>query len=124
LATQIFLALRIFVNDELNELCVGLEAAHRLLRPSGRAAVISFHSLEDRLVKRAFAMQGYHAHGLAQRLADSSSVKSPYGHFWREQRPNLWRQVAGPIRPTSAEVLVNRRSRSAKLRVGEKTLGE
>ncbi|KAL5970046.1 12S rRNA N4-methylcytidine methyltransferase [Taenia solium] len=137
LATQVFLALRIFVNDELNELCAGLEAAHRLLRPAGRAAVISFHSLEDRLVKRAFAMRGCHAHGLAQRLADSSSVEVPYKHFWSEQIPCLWRQfnslihahclvqqVAGPIRPTSAEVLENRRSRSAKLRVGEKMTRE
>ncbi|VDK34331.1 unnamed protein product [Taenia asiatica] len=124
LATQVFLALRIFVNDELNELCAGLEAAHRLLRPAGRAAVISFHSLEDRLVKRAFAMRGCHAHGLAQRLADSSSVEVPYKHFWSKQTPCLWRQVAGPIRPTSAEVLENRRSRSAKLRVGEKMTGE
>ncbi|KAL5113073.1 12S rRNA N4-methylcytidine m4C methyltransferase [Taenia crassiceps] len=120
LATQVFQALRIFVNDELNELCTGLEAAHRLLRPGGRAAIISFHSLEDRLVKRAFAMRGCHAHGLAQCLADSSSVESSYRYFWSEQTPHLWGQVAGPIRPTSAEVHVNRRSRSAKLRVGEK----
>nr|CDS16356.1 S adenosyl L methionine dependent [Echinococcus granulosus] len=124
LATQVFQALRIFVNDELNELCTGLEAAHRLLRPAGRVAVISFHSLEDRLVKRAFAMKGCHAHGLAQRLADSSSVESHHRYSWNEQTPNLWLQIAGPIQPTSAELLENRRSRSAKLRVGEKTLGQ
>ncbi|VDO11938.1 unnamed protein product [Rodentolepis nana] len=130
-ATRVFQALRIFVNDELNELCAGLEAAHRLLRRGGRLAVISFHSLEDRLVKRAFNMAGCDTgHGLAMRLANMSTLT------WRSSieattlggqltesptpSPSLWRQIVGPIRPTNEEIQVNRRSRSAKLRIGEK----
>lgn len=54
LATKTFMALRIFVNDELNELNHALTVGRRLLRPGGRLAVLSFHSLEDRLVKRHF----------------------------------------------------------------------
>ncbi|VDD78540.1 unnamed protein product [Mesocestoides corti] len=123
-ATRIFQALRIFVNDELNELCCGLEAAHRLLRgpspdaPAGRAAVISFHSLEDRLIKRAFAMSGCNGYGLAQRLADSSLESGSF--LSTDQTSTLWRQIAGPLRPSGEEVQQNRRSRSAKLRIGEK----
>lgn len=53
-ATRIFQALRIFINDELNELCIGLELAEFLLKPGGYLVVLSFHSLEDRLIKWAF----------------------------------------------------------------------
>ncbi|VUZ45709.1 unnamed protein product [Hymenolepis diminuta] len=130
-ATRVFQALRIFVNDELNELGAGLEAAHRLLRRGGRLAAISFHSLEDRLVKRAFNMTGCDCgHDLALRLANMSTMMSQpavettslVGQLMGEPKssPSLWRQVAGPIRPTNGEIQANRRSRSAKLRIGEK----
>jgi len=93
-ATRTFQALRIAVNDELGELERALEAVPRVLAPGGRAAVISFHSLEDRLVKHAFR-EGAKAGRLAV------VTKKPV--------------VAG-----EDEVRANRRARSAKLRVAER----
>ncbi|CAN5160696.1 16S rRNA (cytosine(1402)-N(4))-methyltransferase RsmH [soil metagenome] len=93
-ATRIFQALRIAVNDELNALHETLPQALNVLRPGGRLAVISFHSLEDRIVKRAF--EGFEKEGLVKILTGK------------------------PIIATDEEVLLNRRARSAKLRVIEK----
>ncbi len=95
-ATRTFQALRIAVNDELGALSVGLEAAWKLLIPGGRIAVISFHSIEDRIVKRLFAVWAKQGEG---RLL-----------------------VKKPIVPTREEILENPRSRSAKLRVIEKVI--
>lgn len=92
-ATRVFQALRIVVNDELGELERGLEEARQSLRPGGRLVVISFHSLEDRIVKRT--MQAWEKEGIARRLL---------------------RKV---LTPSREERMANRRSRSAKLRVCE-----
>ena len=108
-ATKIFQALRIAVNNELEQLVHGLEAAERSLRVGGRLAVVSFHSLEDRIVKRFInggpsAMQsGRHAPPLPTRAA--------------RFRPITKRAV----RPSSAELAANPRSRSARLRVAART---
>jgi 16S rRNA (cytosine1402-N4)-methyltransferase len=93
-ATRTFQALRIAVNDELQALEAGLEAASNLLRPGGRLAVISFHSLEDRIVKWRF-----------RDWADDARASV------------LTRK---PIQPREEEAQANPRARSAKLRVAEK----
>jgi 16S rRNA (cytosine1402-N4)-methyltransferase len=105
-ATRTFQALRIFVNAELEELEQGLSAALDLLLPGGRLVVISFHSLEDRIVKTFIARE-------------SKSVFDRRAPF-AEPKPN--RLVAlGRVKPSDAEVGVNPRSRSAVMRVAERT---
>jgi 16S rRNA (cytosine1402-N4)-methyltransferase len=94
-ATKTFQALRIAVNDELGALETGLDAAVRLLKPGGRLAIISFHSLEDRIVKWRFRTR-----------ADEGVLKV------------LTRK---PLTPAEEEVKANPRARSAKLRVAEGT---
>ena len=93
-ATKIFQALRIYVNDELNNLKEGLEKSVKILDKDGRIAVVSYHSLEDRLVKK----------------------------FYKEkEKEGILKIITKkPITPTKVEVLNNRRSRSAKLRVAQK----
>ncbi len=93
-ATRTFQALRIAVNDELGALKDGLAAAWKLLKPGGRIAVISFHSLEDRIVKHTFAQ-------------------------WEKTNTGV-RINKKPITPSSEEINDNPRARSAKLRVIEK----
>lgn len=106
-ATKIFQALRIAVNEELAALEQIIPRAVELLRPGGRLAVITFHSLEDRLVKQAFK-------GL------STSVTAPPGMASIEERRASIRLVnRKPIHPEQDEVNANPRSRSAKLRVVE-----
>jgi len=105
-ATRTFQALRIFVNAELEELEQGLSAALDLLVPGGRLVVISFHSLEDRIVKTFIARE-------------SKSVFDRRAPF-AEPKPN--RLVAlGRVKPSDAEVDANPRSRSAVMRVAERT---
>lgn len=107
-ATKVFQALRIVVNQELDAIERALPTAVDLLRPGGRLAVISFHSLEDRLVKRAFKQL-------------STSVVAPPGMASIEQRRASIRLVnRKPISPNQAELSANPRSRSAKLRVAER----
>ncbi|MFC1463268.1 MAG: 16S rRNA (cytosine(1402)-N(4))-methyltransferase RsmH [Candidatus Brachytrichaceae bacterium NZ_4S206] len=111
-ATQVFQALRIAVNDELRRLKTALPELIALLRPGGRIGVITFHSLEDRIVKETF------------RRESRGEVAQP-GFGIGEDRPARLRLVnKAPIRPSDAEVLRNPRARSAKLRVAERVASE
>jgi 16S rRNA (cytosine1402-N4)-methyltransferase len=105
-ATQVFQALRIVVNRELEELDALLAVLPSMLRGGGRAAVISFHSLEDRRVKRAFSPRADYRRQVLPEIASEDRV--------------AWRVLTRkPICPTPAEQSANPRSRSAKLRVAE-----
>ena len=107
-ATRVFQALRIAVNQELQALERALPIAVDLLRPGGRLAVISFHSLEDRIVKRTF------------RSLATSMTAPPGMASMGERRAQITLVNRKPIRPTREEMLANPRSRSAKLRVVQK----
>lgn len=110
-ATRTFQALRIRVNDELGELDRGLAAAEALLRPGGRLAVVSFHSLEDRRVKQFLRNRSGGAARGSRHLPEARSARRP-----------AWSLVARQaIKPTPAECETNPRARSARLRVGERT---
>lgn len=108
-ATRCFQALRIAVNDELRQLSSGLCASERALRPGGILAVISFHSLEDRIVKQFLRSKGGAASG--------SRHQPPAIRAQATFEPVLRK----PATPGSAEVSANPRSRSAKLRVARRT---
>ena len=105
-ATRSFQAIRIAVNRELEVLKTALSAAYQLIKMTGRLAVISFHSLEDRIVKR-FIRDSRPAEGLA---------KLPIQH----QAAEFLAPVGKLIRPGEAEMAHNPRSRSARLRIAEK----
>lgn len=109
-ATRTFQAIRIHLNSELEELEEGLEAAERALRPGGRLAVVTFHSLEDRLVKRFFR---------------DRSGAAPAGSRHRPLAPArfapTFENVAKPVAPGEAEVARNPRARSARLRSAIRT---
>jgi 16S rRNA (cytosine1402-N4)-methyltransferase len=110
-ATRVFQALRIEVNRELDALEDGLAAAWTVLKPGGRLAVITFHSLEDRIVKQ-FGRQlerDYHVEGEAD-IPELRIPKKPEGHFTSRK----------PITASERELQENPRARSAKLRVLEK----
>ena len=106
-ATRCFQAIRIVVNDELGDLASGLDAAIRQLRPGGRLVAISFHSLEDRLVKRTF-----------REAARPGRVRRniPEHPDWS---PRL-KLIGKAIRPSEQEISANPRARSAIMRVAEK----
>jgi 16S rRNA (cytosine1402-N4)-methyltransferase len=112
-AKRVFQALRIAVNDELGSLERGLPAALDILRPGGRIAVISFHSLEDRIVKRFFA---------AEARGCTCPPDLPVCVCGKEPRVRLLTRKA--VRPSPAEVAGNARSASARLRVAQKTEAE
>jgi 16S rRNA (cytosine1402-N4)-methyltransferase len=107
-ATRTFQALRIAVNDELGELLRGLAAAERLLRPGGRLAVVTFHSLEDRIVKQFLAGRSGRGHAVSRRLPGEPAEPAPTFEVPRGL----------PVEPKEAETTANPRSRSAKLRTG------
>ncbi len=107
-ATRTFQALRIAVNDELAELVSGLCAAERLLKPGGRLAVVTFHSLEDRIVKQFLAGRSGRGRAASRRLPGEPAEAEPTFDVPRGQ----------PIEPSEAEARENPRSRSAKLRFG------
>jgi 16S rRNA (cytosine1402-N4)-methyltransferase len=109
-ATRTFQALRIHVNDELMELARVLHAAEHLLRAGGHLAVVSFHSLEDRIVKRFFALRGGRAPGVSRHLPQNAA---PLPSFEVVSRT--------PRRPSQKEIEHNPRARSARLRAGRRT---
>ena len=111
-ATRTFQALRIAVNDELGQLERGLAAAIARLKPGGRIAVISYHSLEDRIVKHAFAD--------ASGMTANAPGSSPAAFLAPQRTAVLERVTRKPIVPTEAEIARNPRARSAKLRVAQK----
>jgi 16S rRNA (cytosine1402-N4)-methyltransferase len=110
-ATRVFQALRIAVNDELGELEAGLDAAERALVPGGRLAVVTFHSLEDRIVKAFFT----------ERAGKTPSGSRHLPPSQRGPEPTFALLFKGAREPSEAEVAANPRARSAKLRAGERT---
>ena len=109
-ATRTFQAIRIHLNAELDELEAGLRAAEKSLRPGGRLAVVTFHSLEDRIVKRF--------------LRDRSGA-TPAGSRHRPLSPAgpapSFEQIAKPVAPSADELARNPRARSARLRTAVRT---
>lgn len=111
-ATRVFQALRIFVNDELGELYRGLCAAERILGPEGRLVVVTFHSLEDRIVKSFFRRRSGEKSGGSRYMPEVVN-DGPVASFTLPQR--------SVTKPSRSEVVENARSRSAKLRVAVRT---
>jgi 16S rRNA (cytosine1402-N4)-methyltransferase len=110
-ATRTFQALRIAVNDELSELARGLAAAEAVLAPGGRLVVVTFHSLEDRIVKRFLARR-------AGRLGSGSRHGPPVAE---SAGPSFQIVNHRPVTPSDAELAANPRARSSKLRAAIRT---
>ena len=108
-STRTFQGLRIAVNDELGEIEAGLRAALTTLKPGGRMATISFHSLEDRLVKSFFNVESKDC------ICPPQQPVCTCGH-----RATLRIVTRRPVRPSEEEVAINPRARSARLRVAER----
>jgi len=107
-ATRVFQALRIYVNDELGELARALLAAEHILKPGGRLVVVSFHSLEDRIVKRF--------------IADRSETQGGSRHLPQvASRSATFQKLGGAVTSSDAEIEANPRARSAKLRAALRT---
>ena len=109
LATKTFQAIRIYLNDEIKELEKGLIAAEKALRPEGRLVVVSFHSIEDRIVKNFF-YKCKQNNSLSRHLPELP-----------KKNPSLEILTKKPILPSSKEIYINKRSRSAKLRIAKRT---
>ncbi len=110
-ATRTFQALRIYVNDELGELKKGLAAAKSLLKPDGILAVVSFHSLEDRIVKNFMAQESGH-----------TSNPSKYLPTIQKSPPSFHVLTKKPILPSEKELSENPRSRSSRLRAARRLI--
>jgi 16S rRNA (cytosine1402-N4)-methyltransferase len=108
-ATRAFQALRIFVNEELDELHLALAAAETVLKPGGRLVVVSFHSLEDRIVKN-FLVERAKAGGGSRHLPEIAQAA-----------PSFVVLTKRPVTPDDDEISANPRARSAKLRAAERT---
>jgi 16S rRNA (cytosine1402-N4)-methyltransferase len=108
-ATRTFQALRLYVNDELGQLARGLAAAERVLAPGGRLVVVSFHSLEDRIVKNFLSARSGVEHG-SRHLPETASAPATFERLTRR-----------PLEADDAEVAANPRARSAKLRAAVRT---
>lgn len=111
-ATRTFQALRIFINDELGELERALGAAEKILLPGGRLVIVSFHSLEDRIVKRFMAERSG--------KADQGSRYLPQKNI-QVSRPSFRIVNSRPLTPQKGELDVNPRARSARLRAAIRT---
>ena len=109
-ATRTFQALRIYVNNEIDELCDALLASERILPEGGILAVVSFHSLEDRIIKRFFSQRAGYA-----------AQPSRHQPFQPDTEPTFRLLPRKPILPEISEIETNPRARSAKLRVGIRT---
>ena len=110
-ATRAFQAIRIHINRELEELEQGLDAAERVLKPGGRLAVVTFHSLEDRIVKR-----------FLRDRSGSAPAGSRHQPVSIALRPPSFGLLSKAVRPSEAEIARNPRSRSATLRVAQRTV--
>ena len=109
-ATRVFQALRIFVNEELTELAAALFSAEQVLKPGGRLAVVTFHSLEDRIVKRFFQDRFGRGGGASRHLPEAAVVPATFEPIGKSM-----------VTASEAEAAGNPRSRSAKLRAGRRT---
>lgn len=108
---QVFQALRIAVNDEFGSLEEMLEQLPDIVKPGGRVVFITFHSLEDRIVKRFFKEGGLHGHEKDE-VYGTKMKERPFDMIYKK-----------PLLPSEEEIMVNPRARSAKLRAAERTGG-
>jgi 16S rRNA (cytosine1402-N4)-methyltransferase len=111
-ATRTFQGLRLYLNEELDELARGLSAAESLLEAGGRLAVVTFHSLEDRIAKRFFASRSAPPPRASRHLPEAGGeIPAPSFRLLNRR----------PVEPNQAEIRRNPRARSARLRAAERT---
>ncbi len=111
-ATRTFQALRIYVNDELGELRRGLDAAEAVLSEGGKLAVVSFHSLEDRIVKNFMRERSGDLPGASRHAPRNDGTN---------RAPTFTQMARRPVKPEALEVAENPRARSARMRAAERT---